>query len=156
MILEREGTNVGTLCKIELVDVKKVASMPDAYQGQIIAGASPTLVGGAAWENIYFTQDTAHFVEATTDAQGAEVQQLLVKWKVPKDRAAAQKYFQEAAAARYVARLTDMNGTQVLAGTPAEGCRILRTMRDKGQNIRDSNHYLVELRLTRSEPAPII
>lgn len=154
MALEKTGTNVGSLCKIEIVNTKLVASMPDAYEGQVIGDI--TLHEGAEWENIYFTQDTAHFVEQPRQVDGAEVYELVVKWKVPKDRATALQYLLQSSHARFVARLKDVNGTTVLAGTPDEGCRMLSTMRDKGQNIRDSNHYIVELRLTRSEPSPIL
>ncbi len=150
MALEKEGTNSGSICKLEIVDVDKVSSDALTLNGVVITNVS--LSAGENWEEVYFTQDSAHLVER----HNGEHHDLKVTWRSPKDSTNSISYLQTLKRRRYLARITDLNGTVKIAGTKEEPCAIKHVMRDHGQNARDSNHYNLELSLTRSEPAAII
>lgn len=150
MKLTKSGSNIGALCKIEVVDSTLVQADSVVTNGTAVT--PPVLVSGAEWEELYFTEDSAHFVERRVDQHF----QLRVVWRVPKDSAASIRYLLAIAKRRFVAKITDLNGTVRIVGTKAEPCVIRHEMRDLGQNARDSNHYNMALQLTRAEPAAIL
>lgn len=150
MNLEKNGTNVGSLCRIELAAIDTVIDDADVVMG--VVEAEPTFVPSTGWDEVYFTQDSAHFVER----HDGDKHELKVVWRAPKDSAASLRFLEEVKKKRYLARITDLNETVKIAGTKEEPCAVKHVMRDHGQNARDSNHYNMELTLTRHEPAAIV
>lgn len=154
MNLDYTGSNLGSLCKIEIIAHEDVDVEPRVVNG--VAQGDITPKSGKAWEEVYFTEDTIHPVERPVIINGDEFWQLKVKWSAPKDSPASLALLLTMRRKRYLAKLTQTNGTLVLAGSVAEPCKIGHSMRDGGQSAQDSNHYIVELDLTRAEPAAII
>lgn len=150
MELQKQGANSGSICKLEIVDIDKVNKDALTYNGIVIDEVS--LAFNEEWEEIYFTEDSAHLVER----HNGEHYDLKLTWRSPKDSADSISYLESMKRKRFIARITDLNGTVKIAGTKEEPCAIKHVMRDHGQNARDSNHYNLELSLSRSEPAAII
>lgn len=152
MKMQYEGGNSGSLCKIELIEVADVNTLPDAVNGKLIGEVS--LVDEKTWDEIYFIKDTAHFVEQPVVADGGEAYRMVVKWNVPKDTVANLSYLINTRKKRYVARLTPLTGNVLIAGTKEEPCAFSHSQRDIGAEGPDRNQFLVELNLTRSVPVP--
>lgn len=150
MLLEKTGSNSGSICKLEITQVENIDTDALTFNGEVVQDV--TLLEGKEWEDIYFTQDTAHFVER----HNGEHYELKVNWRSPKDSKASLAYLNKLKRNRYLARITDLNDVVVLAGSKEEPCSISHSLRDKGQNGRDSNHYNLELSLSRAEPAAIV
>lgn len=148
--MQYEGGNVGSLCKIELIDVNDIETFPEQKGGQLLGDVE--LKEGKEWDDIYFIQDTAQFVEVPVAVEGSEVYRMITKWNVPKDTVDNLTYLINARKERYVARLTPLTGNVLIAGTKDEGCAFVHTMRDLGTEGPDRNQYLVELNLTRAVP----
>lgn len=150
--MKKEGQAPGSLCKIELIATDLVSTMPDEPNGILLGQVQ--LKAGAAWQEIYFTQDSAHFVEQPNVVDGAEVYEMIVKWSVPKDNAVNLRYILTESKKRHIARLTKLNGGVLIAGKQDEGCRLMLDMRDAGKEATDKDHYIVALRLTRIKRVP--
>ena len=151
MLLEKVGTNIGSLCSIKVADIRDLIYTPDIVNG--VAMGEVVFADGKTWQELYFTRDSAHWVEVTEEL--CPPFGLKVKWTVPKDSAATLGYFLKAQETRFVALLTDSNDTKTLAGTKDEPCKLGYSMRDKGQNARDSNMYTAEIQIRRNSPAAI-
>lgn len=152
MVLKRTPGNTASLCKIEVVEVGDVESIPLIYNGRVLNQV--TLKSGKSWTEIYHTTDTAHFVERPVVVNGAEAYESIVKWRVPRSHWSTLGVILPWKGKRFLARITDMNRARLLMGSIEEPCRLVHTLRDKGQNIQDSHHINLEIKLTTTEVVP--
>ncbi len=149
-MLGKTGGNIGSICKMRIVDTKDVLTMPFAYKASVLT--PPILKDGKVWETLKFTRDTCHFVEGSERPYFP----LSVKFRSPKDSAGSLADLHKLESTRWIVEFTDLNGAVKYAGTIEEGCAIFAELRDNGQNKRDSNHYNCVITLKRMERAPIL
>jgi hypothetical protein len=145
-LLEKTGANIGSICKIRIMNHAEVDPMPLEHNGQLIDEVTPA----EKWQELYFTRDSAHFVEP---GEG-QMSPALVKFRAPKDSPDSLATILKLERSRWIVEITDLNGFVKIAGRDDEPCAIRRELRDHGQNRRDSNHYNMVISLTRSEPVP--
>lgn len=143
MLLEKSGTNVGSICKMRIMDCVDADPLPLEFNGKLIGEVTPS----ASWQDLYFTRDSAHFAERRSG-------ELVIKFRVPKDRPDALTTILMLERKEWIVEITDLNGYVKIAGREDQGCSIMKELRDHGQNRRDSNHYNMVILLSRSEPVP--
>jgi len=149
-MLGKIGGNIGSICKMRIIDTRDVSTMVDAYKGSLFS--APVLKPDKVWETLKFTRDTCHFVEGSE----RPFHVLNVKFRSPKDSAGSLADIDKLERARWIVEFTDLNGVVKYAGTIKEGCAIFSELRDNGQNKRDSNHYNCLIALKRMEKVPIL
>lgn len=154
MLLDRISGNTASICKIEIASIDDVETTPDVLNGAAIGQV--VLKSGKNFDPLYFTTDTAHWVERPVVINGVEMHESIVKWRVPKDDAERIALVNRWKKMRIVAVITDLNKERVLMGSIDEPARFVHTLRDRGQAITDSNHINVEIKVTRSTPAGIL
>lgn len=149
MLLEKTGTNIGSICKLRIYDHKYAKlPFPVEFNGKLLGPANPQVDHG--WQDLYFTRDSAHFAEQ----KDGHFRELLVKFRVPRDNEASLSTIMELERKRWIVEITDLNGLKKIAGRPEEPCAITMELRDHGSNRRDSNHYNMVISLGRSAPVP--
>ena len=141
MLLEKSGTNVGSICKMRIMDCREADPLPFEFNGSLIGEVTPT----DKWQQIYFTRDSAHFAERPSGQNN----EMALKFRVPKDAPATLATILMLESKQWIVEITDLNGFTKVAGREDEGCSIRRELRDHGQNRRDSNHYNMVISLTR-------
>lgn len=146
MLLEKTGTNVGSICKLRIMDCLDADPLPAEFNGKLIGEVTPA----EEWQQLYFTRDSAHFVGQPS----GQHEEMLIKFRVPKDSPETLAGILMLERSRWIVEITDHNGFVYIAGREDEGCAIRKELRDHGQNRRDSNHYNMVISLSRSEPVP--
>jgi len=153
MYLSKTDTNVGSVCKIQIADTQNISSFPPIMLGQ--AESAPVMTG-AAWEDIYFTRDSAHLTIAPSINKGSRTYVSKLRFRAPKISPNSHKTLEEFSRGRYVFMVTLTNGERLLLGTKDNPIGISASLIDAGENARDSNHYIVEAVMNAQFPAPVI
>jgi hypothetical protein len=144
--------NIGSIQKIEIVlqeDVESI-SRPDS-NGEV----SIILVSDKSWDDFYFTNYTASFIEKEKEHKAGNYYEQTIICKAPKvsteTRVNVEKYNNR----KLVLKITDGNGTQFLVGNkqiPVSQIKTLvRPAETSGYNGYDITFYSKNTR-----PAPII
>lgn len=144
-----EGQNMGGLCKIRILDVSTLSSMPDPINGVIT-----TEVGDANdWDEFIVQQQQSEVSENEMSAGGKMYAMKLVA-NIRKQSSAKSHLLYGLTKKRFLVDFTDQNGARRIAGTIDEGVSVHIPRNETRRQAKEPNEYQVEFRAVRRFPIP--
>jgi hypothetical protein len=153
MYLSKTSGNIASICKIEVIQSAFIVKWPNFLNG--IVDSDPVLLGGD-WEEIYFTEDTAHLTTREIFQDGSRMLQTDLKFRAPMIRRTNTQEISTLTKQKLVFKLTMLNGTIVLLGSLADPARLNPDLFDFGESARDSNHYALSVTKISKDPSPLV
>lgn len=145
-------TNTAGGCKLQLVPVGLVASVPPEIQGTI---ATEVTLSSGSWIDVLPTHFTQQFAEEWQLRGGDQVARAEVRAVIPKDRALLLHGLWGSKYHRYLVLHHDRNGTMKLMGRPEQPAMVRIVQLDHGADPRrDRNQYELQVVVTRRSPCP--
>lgn len=140
-------------CKLQLIAVDDVVSVPDPVAGNISTDIE--VLSGAGFITIYGIRFTQLFREDWDVVNGRQVARASVSMEIAKDRLALLPGLWDLKPRRYLVLHHSLNSSQKLMGTKAEPAMVRVVNLDHGANpLNDRNRYALEVTVTRSTPCP--
>lgn len=151
-ILRPEGLNVSGQCYLDVIPVADVQSMPFPIMLNVTGDVVPK--PGKVWIRINLAPPGSRLVENWELVNGEQVSDLTITGFAAKDELEKLNGLWDAKNDRWLVALTCLDGDQLIAGRPEEGCRLLTKRRDRGDDGQVLNGYSVEFTNRRFEPVP--
>lgn len=151
-ILRPQGLNISGQCYLDVVPVKDVQSMPFPVVMNVTTDV--VLKPGKSWIRVVLAPPASRLVENWVMHNGEMFSDLSITGFAAKDDLDKLSGLWAAKNDRWLVVLTCLDGDQLIAGRPEEGCRMLVTKRDRGDNGAVVNGYSLEFTNQRAEPVP--